>query len=112
MNCGAQRVEKAQPLLDFFDTLNCPEKFPDSFLIIRLLRRVSLSPDLSEGAHTVMNDGLPLDGVEQRCNAEIDLIRQTLRQTDGNKAKAARLLGIDRTVLYRKLKKYHIVQTP
>ena len=49
---------------------------------------------------------------EQRCNAEIDLIRQTLRQTDGNKAKAARLLGIDRTVLYRKLKKYHIDQTP
>ena len=49
---------------------------------------------------------------EQRCNAEIDLIRKTLRQTDGNKAKAARLLGIDRTVLYRKLKKYHIDQTP
>ena len=45
---------------------------------------------------------------EQRSNAEIELIRQTLRQTDGNKAKAARLLGIDRTVLYRKLKKYHI----
>ncbi|MFR4969910.1 MAG: helix-turn-helix domain-containing protein [Lachnospiraceae bacterium] len=34
---------------------------------------------------------------EQRSNAEIDLIRQTLRQTDGNKAKAARILGIDRT---------------
>ena len=45
---------------------------------------------------------------EQRSNAEIDLIRQTLRQTDGNKAKAARILSIDRTVLYRKLKKYHI----
>lgn len=45
---------------------------------------------------------------EQRSNAEIELIRQTLRQTDGNKAKTARLLGIDRTVLYRKLKKYHI----
>lgn len=35
---------------------------------------------------------------EQRCNAEIDLIRQTLRQTDGNKAKAARLLVL--TVRY------------
>ena len=39
---------------------------------------------------------------------KIDLIRQTLRQTDGNKGKSARILGIDRTVLYRKLKKYHI----
>ena len=45
---------------------------------------------------------------EQRCNAEIDLIRQTLHQTDGNKAKAARILDIDRTSLYYKMKKLGI----
>ena len=62
------------------------------------------------GDHTLSRPASPLSSSlqEQRSSAEIDLIRQTLRQTDGNKAKAARILGIDRTVLYRKLKKYHI----
>ena len=36
--------------------------------------------------------------------AERFLIEQTLRQADGNKTKAADLLGIHRTLLYRKLK--------
>ena len=61
------------------------------------------------GDHTVSRPAAAFSSLqEQRSSAEIDLIRQTLRQTDGNKAKAARILGIDRTVLYRKLKKYHI----
>ena len=61
------------------------------------------------GDHTLSRPAVAVSSLqEQRSSAEIDLIRQTLRQTDGNKAKAARILGIDRTVLYRKLKKYHI----
>ena len=61
------------------------------------------------GDHTLSRPSAAFSSLqEQRSSAEIDLIRQTLRQTDGNKAKAARILGIDRTVLYRKLKKYHI----
>ena len=68
-----------------------------------LIHKVSGDPILSK---PVVPSASSL--LEQRSNAEIELIRQTLRQTDGNKAKAARLLGIDRTVLYRKLKKYHI----
>lgn len=35
-------------------------------------------------------------------------IVRVLRQTDGNKAKAARILGIDRSTLYRKMKQYDI----
>lgn len=35
-------------------------------------------------------------------------LERALRETSGNKAKAARLLGMSRSVLYEKLKKYHL----
>jgi len=35
-------------------------------------------------------------------------ILKTLEKTDGNKAKAARILGIDRGTLYRKLSRYQL----
>lgn len=47
-----------------------------------------------------------------RDQAEIDVILDALKQANGNKAKAARILDIDRTTLYYKLKKYNIKQTP
>jgi transcriptional regulator of acetoin/glycerol metabolism len=37
-------------------------------------------------------------------------IQQILRKTDWNKAKAARLLGVDRKTLYRKIAKYRIFE--
>ena len=39
---------------------------------------------------------------------ERSLIRRALQATGGNHAKAARLLGISRTVLYKKLDLYHM----
>ena len=42
---------------------------------------------------------------------EIKNIRQALKQTAGNKAEAARLLGINTTTVYRKMAKYGIADT-
>jgi two-component system response regulator HydG len=48
---------------------------------------------------------LPLEELERRA------IMSMLRQTDGDKQKAARILGIGKTTLYRKLKQYEIGRT-
>jgi DNA-binding NtrC family response regulator len=45
---------------------------------------------------------LPLDELERRA------ILRTLRETGGDKLSAARMLGIGKTTLYRKLKQYHM----
>lgn len=45
---------------------------------------------------------------EHTQQAELRTIIQALEQADGNKTKAAQLLGIDRSRLYSKIKKYHL----
>jgi DNA-binding NtrC family response regulator len=47
---------------------------------------------------------LPLEELERRA------ILRTLRETGGDKLSAARMLGIGKTTLYRKLKQYHVEQ--
>src|SRR6266403_2939592 len=47
---------------------------------------------------------LPLEELERRA------ILRTLRETSGDKLAAARMLGIGKTTLYRKLKQYHVEQ--
>ncbi len=49
---------------------------------------------------------LPLEELERRA------ILRALRQTGGDKLATARLLGIGKTTLYRKLKQYHADHTP
>ena len=48
------------------------------------------------------------DDVPSLEAAERSLIVAALRKTGGNKNQAARMLGIDRQRLYRKLEKYHL----
>ncbi len=43
-----------------------------------------------------------------QAKAEIDSIHYALTQTNNNKSKAAKLLGIHRTHLYKKMKKYNL----
>lgn len=50
-------------------------------------------------------EGLPTLNIEE---LEAEAIRQALRQTDGNKAQAARVLGVHRDTLLLKMKKYKI----
>ena len=57
----------------------------------------------SNGERTLHSDELlPLDELERRA------ILRALREAGGNKLAAARLLGIVKTTLYRKLKQYYV----
>ncbi|MFH0996159.1 MAG: sigma 54-interacting transcriptional regulator [Pseudomonadota bacterium] len=51
-------------------------------------------------------DGLSTSIKQVQSKAEIEAICFALKQSMGNKAKAARLLGIHRTLLYKKMQKY------
>jgi transcriptional regulator with PAS, ATPase and Fis domain len=52
----------------------------------------------------------PLDEETPFAKAETEVIRRTLKKYDGNRIRAARELGIDRTTLWRKIKKYRLVE--
>ena len=59
------------------------------------------------GLHAVNGPNLPsMDQVERRY------ITRVLREVNGNKALAARILGFDRKTLYRKLERYNINLPP
>ncbi|MHB8205401.1 MAG: helix-turn-helix domain-containing protein, partial [Desulfomonilaceae bacterium] len=57
-------------------------------------------------AHSKTVNSLPLKDIHG--NAEKEAILAALANTHNNKAEAARLLGIHRTLLYKKLKKYNV----
>ena len=76
-----------------------------------LLQRRSLPWQLLEAASEINRDGLtdsaiirPLDEVERRT------ILHALEVSDNNISRAARALGVDRSTLHRKIKKYHMLQ--
>lgn len=61
----------------------------------------------------IRNDTQPANAIRLRvgmtvADAERELIRATLAELQGNKAKASRMLGLGRKTLYRKLEEYEI----
>jgi len=66
---------------------------------------IGLTDEGSQQAHLSEDYSLR----RQTQNTEKELIIQALRQTGGNKTKAAKLLNIDRSRLYNKIKKHHIL---
>lgn len=65
----------------------------------------SLASDLSAASEIKMASGETPFQPQSLESMELEHIRQTLRYTQGNKSKAAALLGIERTTLDRKIKK-------
>jgi len=73
---------------------------------------------LSEGAlisaeHLSLYARRPvLDATTDLNAVERDTIEQVMRECRGNKSKAAKRLGLSRTQLYVRLRKYHLEQPP
>ncbi len=73
------------------------------------INQSDLPPELSGGVEDVAGaggiDGLVGISIEQ---AEVELIRNTLKLTDGNRERAAKILKIGERTLYRKIKEYDL----
>jgi two-component system response regulator HydG len=69
----------------------------ESWAFTDSVEQTTLSPEMEVGS------GVGIKSVEQM---ERELISKVLREVDGNRRKAAQLLGIGERTLYRKIKQY------
>ena len=68
-----------------------------------------IQPSLSQSADPIGEHSFSVHSIrELKEQTEKSAILSALKEAGGNKAKASRILGIDRSLLYYKLKKYHI----
>lgn len=68
-----------------------------------------IQPPLSQSADPIGEHSFSVHSIrELKEQTEKSAILSALKEAGGNKAKASRILGIDRSLLYYKLKKYHI----
>jgi transcriptional regulator with PAS, ATPase and Fis domain len=59
-----------------------------------------------------ISDGNPSSLKDVQARTEMEAIRYALKESNYNKARAARMLGIHRTQIYKKMKKYSMTLTP
>jgi two-component system, NtrC family, response regulator HydG len=79
--------------------------FPDELQkpVSKKTRKNSAPPAPSQS-----NDSIELFSIDPQYQREDEKIIEALRQVHGNKAKAARLLGVARSTLYRQMQRYNI----
>ena len=82
------------------NTLACAMAFLDGPVLEPRHFSFPTSTDTRSGVELLALAGIKLEKIEREA------IEQTLRQTQGNKARAAEMLGIATSTLYEKLKKY------
>jgi DNA-binding NtrC family response regulator len=109
--------EKAQEALLAYDWPGNVRELKNIALKVAVLADARVEPDLlassfaetaADGAEaaTVESppDGATLKSIQQETERRI--LREALRRSGGNKAEAARLLGIHRATLYEKMRRY------
>jgi DNA-binding NtrC family response regulator len=90
------------------NTLACAVAFVEpASNVLDALQLSAVIQVAEEDGHFDEIERLPLGG-QRLERIERAAIRQTLKQTDGNKVQAAQMLGIAVSTLYEKLKKYRI----
>ena len=73
----------------------------------KLLEEAALPPEMSRGVEISLR---AIDHMQPQTLEEVELyfIRKTLRENHGDRALCAEILGIDKSTLWRKIKRYNI----
>jgi DNA-binding NtrC family response regulator len=73
----------------------------------KTLELENLGPEFSDGSEL---SGRAIDHMQPQTLEEVEVyfIRRTLRETEGDRALCAEILGIDKSTLWRKIKRYNI----
>jgi PAS domain S-box-containing protein len=65
-----------------------------------------LPKEITVNQEKISSPTMPLPGEKPIDRAEAEVIERTLKKYDGNRIKTAKELGLDRTTLWRRMKKY------
>ena len=71
-----------------------------------------LPKEITANQEKISSPTVPLPGETPIERAEAEVIERTLKKYDGNRIKTAKELGLDRTTLWRKIKKYGLPWSP
>ena len=87
------------------DELRCAIQHAASLCVDSVIRVVDLPPSIGSSLKGATDESGTRLAVQSLEDMELSYILRVLEAVGGNKASAARLLGVDRTTLYRKLQR-------